>query len=285
MTALSSIQRSSVRFACANVNFIVSTRSFRSSQPEPASVAGEAFDTIHALTLYGKVKPLYLALPQGARRWILQRALHRAPRVSHRIVSWLERRAAPDELYDERYYDDIDPFMLVSAPAISRSIRREFEPQSVIDVGCGAGALLASLEEAGVTCVGFDYAEAALERCRRSGLTVRRLDIQRDSIPPDRAGVVVSTEVAEHLDRESADRFVELLTTLAPIAVVTAALPGQGGTDHVNEQPSEYWIEKFEARGFAFDGDLSTRLRAEWRDAGVEEFLCSSLMIFRDQRL
>jgi SAM-dependent methyltransferase len=237
------------------------------------------------LTLYGKVKPLYLALPQGARRWILQRALHRAPRASHRIVSWLERRAAPDELYDERYYDDIDPFMLVSAPAISRSIRRELAPQSVIDVGCGAGALLASFEEAGVTCVGFDYAEAALERCRRSGLTVRRLDIQRDSIPPDRADVVVSTEVAEHLDRESADRFVELVTTLAPIAVVTAALPGQGGTDHVNEQPSEYWIEKFEARGFGFDGDLSTRLRAEWRGAGVEEFLCSSLMIFRTNDL
>jgi SAM-dependent methyltransferase len=225
------------------------------------------------LSLYGKVKPLYLALPQGARRWILQRALHRAARLSRRIVSWLERRAGPDELYDERYYDDIDPFMLVSAPAISRSIRREFEPQSVIDVGCGAGALLVSLEEAGVTCVGFDYAAAALERCRRSGLTVRRLDIERDPIPTDRADVVVSTEVAEHLDEEHADRFVELLTTLAPTAVVTAALPGQGGTDHVNEQPNDYWIDKFEARGVAFEGDLSTRLRAEWRGAGVEEFV------------
>lgn len=195
-------------------------------------------------------------------------------------MSWLERRASPDELYDERYYDDIDPFMLVSAPAISRSIKHEFAPRSVIDVGCGAGALLVSLEEAGISCVGFDYAAAALERCRRSGLTVRRLDIEQDPIPPDRADVVVSTEVAEHLDRESADRFVELLTTLAPIAVVTAALPGQGGTDHVNEQPNEYWIAKFEARGFAFEGHLSERLRAEWRDAGVEGFLCSSLMIF-----
>jgi SAM-dependent methyltransferase len=233
------------------------------------------------LSLYGKVKPLYLALPQSSRRWILQRALHRAPRLTNGIVSWLERRASPDELYDERYYDDIDPFMLVSAPAISRSIKREFEPQSVIDIGCGAGALLASLEEAGITCVGFDYAEAALDRCRRSGLTVRRLDIERDPIPPNRADVVVSTEVAEHLDEESADRFVELLTTLAPIAMVTAALPGQGGTDHVNEQPNEYWIEKFGARGFTFDGDLSMRLRAEWRGAGVEGFLCSSLMIFR----
>jgi SAM-dependent methyltransferase len=201
--------------------------------------------------------------------------------LSRRIVSWLERRAAPDELYDERYYADIDPFMLVSAPAISRSLKRELAPRSVIDVGCGAGALLASLEEVGVTCVGFDYAEAALERCRRSGLMARRLDIERDPIPPDRADVVVSTEVAEHLDEQRADRFVELLTTLAPIAVVTAALPGQGGTDHVNEQPNDYWIEKFETRGFALDSDLSTLLRAEWRDAGVESFLYASLMIFR----
>ena len=119
------------------------------------------------------------------------------------------------------------------------------------------------------------------KRCRRSGLTVRRLDIERDPIPPDRADVVVSTEVAEHLNEENADRFVELLTSLAPTAVVTAAVPGQGGTDHVNEQPNEYWIEKFEAREFAFDRDLSSRLRAEWRDAGVEGFLYGSLMIFR----
>jgi hypothetical protein len=35
------------------------------------------------------------------------------------------------------------------------------------------------------------------------------------------------------------------------------------------------------ARGFAFDRDLSTRLRSEWRDAGVESFLYASLMIFR----
>ena len=56
-----------------------------------------------------------------------------------------------------------------------------------------------------------------------------RLDITRDPPPAGRADVAVSTEVAEHLPESAADRFVELLTALAPVAVVTAALPDRAG--------------------------------------------------------
>jgi hypothetical protein len=89
--------------------------------------------------------------------------------------------------------------------------------------------------------------------------------------------------VAEHLPESAADRFVELLTAVAPAAVVTAALPGSGGKDHVNEQPNTYWVAKFAARSFKLDDGLATRLRHEWRDAGVDEVFYKSLMIFRRQ--
>jgi hypothetical protein len=92
----------------------------------------------------------------------------------------------------------------------------------------------------------------------------------------------VSTEVAEHLPETAASRFVELLTALAPCAVVTAALPGSSGKDHVNEQPNEYWIEKFAERGFVFERDLAMRLRREWRLGGVDEAFYKSVMVFRD---
>ena len=32
--------------------------------------------------------------------------------------------------------------------------------------------------------------------------------------------------------------------------IFTAALPGQGGTHHVNEQPHEFWDELFRACGY-----------------------------------
>jgi hypothetical protein len=32
--------------------------------------------------------------------------------------------------------------------------------------------------------------------------------------------------------------------------VFSAAIPGQGGVNHINEQPPKYWVEKFWRRGF-----------------------------------
>jgi SAM-dependent methyltransferase len=233
------------------------------------------------VTLYGLVNRTYRRLPPPARG-----ALDRAPppiqRLRRKIVSRLVRGADLDEIYDRAYYDGVvDPLMLSSSDAIARSMRREFEPRSLIDVGCGSGALMLSLERLGISCLGFDVATAAVERCRERGLQARRLDVRGDPFPPDRADVVVSTEVAEHLPESTADRFVELLTTLAPIAVVTAALPGSNGKDHVNEQPNEYWIAKFGRWGFALEGALASRLREEWRAAGVDEVFSKTLMVFR----
>jgi hypothetical protein len=64
--------------------------------------------------------------------------------------------------------------------------------------------------------------------------------------------------------------------------VFTAAHPGQGGTDHVNEQPATYWIAKFAKRGFSSDLDLADRWRKDWEASGqVPEFYSQNLMIFR----
>ena len=140
---------------------------------------------------------------------------------------------------------------------------------------------MAALEREGVHCVGFDAADAALERCRRKGLTAHKLVIGEDPPPADRADVVVSTEVAEHVPESAGQVLVEIMTSVAPAAVFTAAMPGSSGRGHVNEQPNEYWIARFAERGFAYDSELGTRLRAEWRSAGVDEAFFTSLMIFR----
>jgi SAM-dependent methyltransferase len=237
------------------------------------------------MSLYARAKSVYRAvLPGPARRWLHAHAPNFVLEARYRIVSLLERRAKTDELYDAYYYDhDVDPLMLSSADAIASSLARSFRPASAIDVGCGTGALMAALERHGIDCLGFDYATAALQRCRERGVDARKLDLECDPFPPERADLAISTEVAEHLPERSADRFVELLTTLAPVVVVTAALPGSRGKDHVNEQPNEYWIAKFSTRSFAYERDLTRRLRTEWRAGGVAPTFHRSLMVFRGQ--
>jgi hypothetical protein len=57
-------------------------------------------------------------------------------------------------------------------------------------------------------------------------------------------------EVGEHLPEDKADVLVDTAVRHARKAVIwSAATPGQGGHEHINEQPHEYWVEKFAQRG------------------------------------
>src|SRR5439155_16237379 len=86
-----------------------------------------------------------------------------------------------------------------------------------------------------------------------------------------------SLEVAEHLPPHSADGFVESLTRLGPAIVFSAAIPLQGGVDHVNEQWPEYWVERFVARGYeAIDG-LRPRI---WMNAAVDWYYAQNALVF-----
>ena len=68
-------------------------------------------------------------------------------------------------------------------------------------------------------------------------------------------------EVAEHIPPECADIFVESLTWgLAPVIMFSAAVPGQGGTLHLNEQWPAYWASKFAQHGYVLIDCLRPQL-------------------------
>jgi SAM-dependent methyltransferase len=213
-------------------------------------------------------------------RYRLARSLWR------RSPQWLKRvvgRAAPlrtlrdgvtslaqhDDVYDAGYYEFIDHHAAQSADVMADSIVRTFHPRTVLDVGCGSGALLDALRRRGVEGTGLEYSQAGLARCQSRRLTVHRYDLTAGAIPALAAAydVVVSFEVGEHLPEVHADAFVTLLTSSTRCVAFSAATPGQGGSDHVNEQPHDYWLAKFAARSFRCDVDETERWRRSWADA------------------
>jgi 2-polyprenyl-3-methyl-5-hydroxy-6-metoxy-1,4-benzoquinol methylase len=217
-------------------------------------------------------------------RKVYRAVLPKSVRNSKAVAKLKERLLGHDWIYDSDYYENtIESAAVRSAGKMADSIVAEFKPAQVIDVGCGTGALIGALRDRGCEVYGLEYAEAGLQRCRARGLEVAKFDLERNVFDSNRTfDVAVSMEVAEHLPETAAESYVKLLARLSRIIVFTAAPPGQGGTDHVNEQPASYWITKFETHGFKHAEELSERWRQDWQAAGtVESWYYKNLMIFR----
>src|SRR5438132_5858249 len=89
--------------------------------------------------------------------------------------------------------------------------------------------------------------------------------------------LAICLEVAEHLPVNAADAIVESLTRLAPIVLFSAAIPHQGGVNHINEQWLEYWRDRFAAKEFELVNCLRSQL---WEDPRVGGFYAQNLVLF-----
>jgi len=215
----------------------------------------------------------------------LYRSLVPASIRASQAVAWLKAHVLThDWIYSSEFYrESVEGPALRSASRIAATIVDDLSATHIIDVGCGTGALLEALRDRGCRVHGLEYAEAALKYCRARRLDVAKFDLERDVHTDARTfDVAISMEVAEHLPERAADRYVDMLTRLAPVVVLTAAPPGQGGTDHVNEQPPSYWMAKFRERGFGHAYEQSQCWRESWKASGeVESWYYENLMIFR----
>jgi hypothetical protein len=180
--------------------------------------------------------------------------------------------------YGQDFFEELGEGSSASARAVMPLLIEAFAPQSMIDVGCGRGAWLAAARELGVSDVlGVDgaYVDVAsllipAERFTPHDLTTP-LRIAR------RFDVALSLEVGEHLIEAVAPTFVESLVAAAPVVVLTAPVPNQPGTQHLNGQWPEYWAQLFRSRGYvAFD---PFRLRL-WDDRRVEYWYAQNMVVF-----
>lgn len=188
---------------------------------------------------------------------------------------------SPDEIYDSDYYRKrrTDPWRS-DAREVAETLDEAFEPESVIDFGCAIGAHLEYFHEQDIPVQGVDGHPAAVEY---AVIPTERIDIHdlREPYSTERPyDLVTCFEVLEHIPQRFDHVVVDSLCKAGDLLVVTAAPPGQGGTHHVNEKPREYWISKFEARGFVHDSDAVTQVGSAFQ---LEEadWMAENLFVFR----
>jgi len=151
----------------------------------------------------------------------------------------------PDDKYPEMM-DFIIRTESLQANALGEWILERLNPKSVIDVGCGPGIYLLPFQERGLRVLGIDACHIGGE-CLEEG-NFQRVDLRFPFVPEEKFDLAICFEVAEHLERHWSERLVDTLSECADVILFTGAVPGQGGTYHINEQPHEFWLDMFKER-------------------------------------
>ena len=188
--------------------------------------------------------------------------------------------------YDQRFYDSQADLSAASARVVVPFLVEALKPRSVIDIGCGAGAWCAEFALRGVEAVhGVDgpWVDRPTWRLRPEQFTAfdfgRAALPFRPKTPRDRYDLAITLEFLEHVEAARAEALVDLLTGLTDVVIAGAAIPGQGGMHHVNEQWPRHWCGLFAERGFRPYDYIRPAL---WDAPGVEPwYLQNTIAYFR----
>jgi SAM-dependent methyltransferase len=153
--------------------------------------------------------------------------------------------------YDDSFFDYVSIGSMRSAAIVAPIVLNNFPINSLVDIGCGRGAWLIEWDRAGVK----NYVGVDGEYVDRTRLLVERdRFLSRDLAKPlelnRKFDLATSFEVGEHITPDATDVFVDNICRHSDAVLFSAAVPGQGGTFHVNEQTYDFWRARFAKRGY-----------------------------------
>lgn len=162
-------------------------------------------------------------------------------------------------------------------------IMQHLNPASVADVGCGIGTWLKVFEENGVAdYVGVEEPGIDTRKLLVDVSRIHLKDLQHPFTLERPFDLAICLEVAEHLKPSAADTIVKSLVGVSKIILFSAAIPHQGGQNHLNEQWPTYWQKKFEAHQFYFSDLVRFNF---WENPKVEWWYKQNMFLVCHQSL
>ena len=153
--------------------------------------------------------------------------------------------------YDDRFFDYVERGARRSAQRIIPFLRGHLQVSSVVDIGCGRGVWVDEWRRSGVEdALGIDGEYVSADRLVIPKECFAAFDLSEPIRLGRRFDLVQSLEVAEHIPASKAEIFIDSLAAHSDVILFSAAVPGQGGEFHINEQSYEYWRGKFAIHGF-----------------------------------
>jgi len=182
-------------------------------------------------------------------------------------------------IYNEKFYSYQSEPSYRSAQKVVPILIELINPQSVIDVGCGIGTWLKVFNENSIEDVlGIDGNDINPQKLLISEKKFRNIDLCSNGFQVIRKfDLCICLEVLEHIPERYSNNVINFLTTVSPVVYFSAAVPGQGGANHINEQWQEYWCRKFSERGYITIDAIRPCI---WEIANVEPWYSQNSFLF-----
>lgn len=154
--------------------------------------------------------------------------------------------------YDERFYRYIQQGAMRSAQIVAPLVIEHLKIQSILDVGCGAGAWLSEYNKLGIPIyLGVDGLYVKPDTLLIPSAAFRAADISQPFDLGKRFDLVQCLEVGEHIETPASGVLIANLVKHSDFVLFSAAIPGQGGENHINEQSYEFWRAIFAEHGYS----------------------------------
>ncbi len=185
-------------------------------------------------------------------------------------------------VYDTVFYREHQDGSRRSASIILPMLFEILRPSRVVDVGCGVGSWLSVARSLGAEIIGLDgdYVDRKLLEIPTECFIPA--DLTKPFPLNERFDLALCLEVGEHLPASSAETLVRSLTSLSEAVAFSAAIPMQGGSNHVNEQWQSYWVALFAKCGYEPVDFIRSRV---WSNEGVEDFYAQNLILYCSESL
>lgn len=179
--------------------------------------------------------------------------------------------------YNDNFHSIHFQNSLNSAKEIVPLFLSYFKPDNVLDVGCGLGTWLKVFEDHKCDVFGIDGDYVITEDLIIGRNKFKDYDLNVKFDLKKKFDLVTSLEVAEHILPENAEAFIHSLCKHGDLVLFSAAIPGQEGTLHFNEQYNDYWINLFSQNDYQCIDFLRHKI---WNNKNISWWYRQNILIF-----
>tara|TARA_B110000503_G_scaffold38603_1_gene63400 strand:- start:6091 stop:6840 length:750 start_codon:yes stop_codon:yes gene_type:complete len=186
--------------------------------------------------------------------------------------------------YSAKFYSNRAAITSRSAQKITKILHALIPTRTVIDFGCATGIWLEQFKKLGATEVlGIDghWVDKKLLSIDTSEYRVHDFGVERYQ-PPGKFDLALCIEVAEHISEEMGAMLIDSLAEASDVILFSAAVRGQGGAGHVNEQEQSYWLALFADRGYQA---IDLIRPAVWDDEKVNVIYKQNMLLYIREEL